>query len=798
MTSPATPWLPDWPLRRALPQFLALLGLLLALLYRDFLFGGATFVFTDFGDDSYTLYYPQMQQQLEALARGELPGWSFATGLGRNTYPFWLRPLATPLLYLFFRDDVPGGMVWTQLLYSLLASLSMFAWLRVRGLHALACTLGGLLYAGCGYVLVYGSWCLFEWSETYLHFALLLLALELLLQRGRWELLVLVGFLLAVTYPFHLYFAALVAASYLAVRWADGAWQPDRAGWSRVLRGAVAGLLGVGLGGFLLLSNLAQMQASPRGSGEFAYTARLLHAPAWQPADAKQLATLVLRLFGNNLQGGPDAFTGWQNYFEAPVLYCGLLALLLVPQRLVRLSRRQRLVYGGLLAGFGLVAAFPYLRHALWLFTGDYYRVLSLWLVLGLLLLSAQALSELLRGLQLHRWALGISCAVAGVLLVLTSGYRSPEASPSVIVVGALLLGYAGLLTRLGRAAWQGRWAGVLLAATVLELLLVAVPAVSERKTLARAAVPGRPGYADATLPALAYLRQHDPGFYRVEKNYYSGVSRVSSYDEALVQHFHGSRSYHPFNNLGYVHFLASLGAVRPGCEPRTRWLPGLLGYPQAMQLCGVRYLLSAHDSTAQYQPWGFEPLAQVSGVTLLRNHRAWPLGTCFSRYLPESAFARLDSAARQQALLRAVVVPDRLVPALAGLQAATAADLAGPALQPTDTLRISSFSANDIRGQLSLPARRLLFFAIPVDTGWSLLANGQPVALEPVFGGLLGAVLPAGEYMLRLQYQDPYVQLGTLVSGLSLGLLLLLVGHGRWQARREQSADRSNRPEIA
>jgi uncharacterized membrane protein YfhO len=113
--------------------------------------------------------------------------------------------------------------------------------------------------------------------------------------------------------------------------------------------------------------------------------------------------------------------------------------------------------------------------------------------------------------------------------------------------------------------------------------------------------------------------------------------------------------------------------------------------------------------------------------------------------------------------------------------------------------LRISSFTANDIQGWLTLSARRLLFFAIlPVDTGWVLLANGQPVALESVFGGLLGAVLPAGEYTLRLRYQDPYVHLGTLVSGLSLGLLLLLVGHGCWQAWRERPADRSNRPEIA
>ncbi len=780
--SSSSPWLPDWPLRRALPQFVALLLLLELLLYRDFLFGGATFVFTDLGDDAYTIYYPQMVQQLEALGRGELPGWAWATGLGRNTYPFWLRPLATPLLYLFFRDDVPGGMLWTQLSYTLLASLGVFGWLRVRGLHALACTLGGLLYAGGGYVLVCGSWCVFEWSETYLHFALLLLALELLLRRGWWGPLAGVGFLVAVTYPFHLYFAALVAASYLALRGAEGAWLPNRAGWQRLLAGAGAGLLGVGTGGFLLLSNVAQMLASPRGSGEYGYGPLLRHAPPGQLASGQELATVVLRLFGNNLQGPPDAFVGWQNYFEAPALYCGLLTLLLVPQGLAQLAPRPRWVAGGLLAGFGLLCGLPYLRHALWLFTGDYYRALALWLSLGLLLLSGQALSGLLRGAALHRPALGLAAAGALLALLLTAGHRSPEASPSAYVVGALLLAYAALLTRLGRPAWRGRWAAVLLATTGLELLLLALPALSERKTLARAEVRGPHGYYDATRAALAQVQQHDSGFYRVEKDYYSGISRVASYNEAVVQHFRGSRSYHPFNNLGYVRFLASLGAVRPGCEPCSRWLPGLLPYPAAMQLCGVRYLLTAPADSAAPPPPGFVPLAQVAGLGVWRNRRAWPLGSTFGRYLTEAAFARLDSRARQRSLLQAVVVPARLVPALGGMQPLSTLLPAPP--PPADTLRLTAHSDHDVRGTLHLPAQRVLFFAIPYDEGWALLANGQPVPLEPVFHGLLGAVLPPGDYTIQLHYQDPYQRLGSAMSLASVALLLAVAGWGRYRRR--------------
>ena len=344
-------------------------------------------------------------------------------------------------------------------------------------------------------------------------------------------------------------------------------------------------------------------------------------------------------------------------------------------------------------------------------------------------------------------------------------------------MVVLLLAGYAGLLTRLGRPAWIGRWAAVLLAATGLELLLLALPVVSERKTLARAEVRGPRGYYDATVAALAYVQQHDSSFYRVDKDYYSGISRVASYDEALVQHFRGSRSYHPFNNLDYVHFLASLGAITPGCEPCTRWLPGLSHYPQAMQLCGVRYLLSAQDSVARYQRQGFKVVAQVQGLNILRNRRAWPLGVVLTRYLPENEFAQLDSAGRQQCLQRAAVVPAGLLPALTGLSRLNPA-APDTATAVTGAVRWTRQTDNELRGQLGLRQPGLLFLAIPFDAGWMLMVNGQPVPLQRLYAGLQGTVLAQGQYTLLLRYQDPYRRWG---GWLSLASLVALASLWPW-----------------
>src|SRR5471032_2592018 len=76
-----------------------------------------------------------------------------------------------------------------------------------------------------------------------------------------------------------------------------------------------------------------------------------------------------------------------------------------------------------------------------------------------------------------------------------------------------------------------------------LALLLVAAEAATinypsfhgRRDVVTRQTV----GYNDGTLPALAYIKARDAGFYRVEKTYNS-----VSYCDALAQDYMGVKSY--------------------------------------------------------------------------------------------------------------------------------------------------------------------------------------------------------------------------------------------------------------
>jgi len=370
-----------WLNSRNFAVFVVILLLLEALIYKDFIFGNSLFIFKDLGDDSYTQCYPVMVQRMESLRHGIIPQWSFHNGLGENTYPFWLEPVSITIIYTFFKENVASGMLWVQLVQTFLAGIIFFTLLRSLKAHPVACITGGLLYAFCGYVVIYGSWFLFEHSAYYVYFALLLLGLEQLISSKRWWLIPIAICLLAIIQPFSVYFAAIASVLYLLIRFSDLHFsiREQLATAGKVGLGAV---LGLGLSAFLLLSNLHQMANSPRGSGEFPAVDTLSKHSMFTPANINELATAFLRLFSGNMQGSPDHYSGWINYLEAPVLCSSLLVLLLIPQLFHFISKRQKITYGGILLFFLLVCSFPFIRYAIWLFAGNYYRTISLLFIL--------------------------------------------------------------------------------------------------------------------------------------------------------------------------------------------------------------------------------------------------------------------------------------------------------------------------------------------------------------------------------------------------------------------------------
>ncbi len=312
---------------------------------------------------------------------------------------------------------IAAALVFQHLGKCLIAGLLFFRFLQLRRLHSPAPLLGALLLSFSAYMCIGSCW--YPFADDVVCFAGILLGTELALQQGRWLILAFAVALAGMITPFHLYLCALFLSLYVPIRlFVQYGWQP-RVILKASLKLAAIAALGVGLGAIVTLPYLHAVLNSPRGSGAASPVATLRSSPLFGFESLLHYITAILKPFANDILGTGSDFRGWKNYLEAPLAYCGLLCLLLLPQVLVRGTRSRRIIFLLFLAGILIPTVFPWFRYLFWLFQGNYYRAYSLFGVLGIITLSMMVFSCYIEGRTLSLWLLSATTMLSvGVLFV--------------------------------------------------------------------------------------------------------------------------------------------------------------------------------------------------------------------------------------------------------------------------------------------------------------------------------------------------------------------------------------------
>lgn len=761
--------------------FLGIIATMLGWVYRSFIFGKYAYMFRDIGSDSYNLIYPQFYHHANYLQKfGEMPKWSFQQGLGQNVHPFWFDPISS-ILFLVFKTDSASVMIWMQVIYVFLAALFFFLYLKSLKLKNYSAMIGGVLYTFCGYIIIGGTWTVDKFPLEVLHVALLLYSVEQFLFAKKWILFPIVIALVGIHQPFDLYLYALMLFVYVIVRYAENNSLKDIHFVKKV--GVLLGLsiLGVGIGSFQLWSNLQQMIDSPRVSGSYSYGNTLKEIPILSLAEWKEYTTVILRMFSIDILGDGKSYSGWQNYMEAPVFYCGFLSLLLAPQFFLQLNRKQRIIYSSLIGLCLIIIVFPYFRYAFWLFTGDYYRTLSLLIVSLLLFYSTRALNHLYETGKLN---LLLLCATALILLitvniVVADGQRIEKGLKSLISI--FIIFYTGLLLMARNTKVRTFAFGLIGLLVLVEVIYFSSSSIKKRDAYTKQELNDTTlGFKDATVDAVKYLKEKDSTFYRIEKNYASGTAIHSSVNDAKIQDYYGTRSYHSFNQLNYVTFLESVKLIKKNDENSSRWLYGVLASPVIQRLCSVKYFFTKDANASYLRNMNQDSVAMLRDVKVFRLKDTFPLGVTFDSYISDDKFEKLDSVSRQAVLLQAVAVNKDFKAKLNRFKEITSANLPveGVTIEilknwvnkaTQDTLHITAFKPNLIKGDINLNTPKVLFLAIPHDKGWSAMVDGKETTIEKVDAGLMGILLEKGNHRVELIFEPPYVKEGTYVSILSL-----------------------------
>jgi hypothetical protein len=763
--TPLEPKVVRW-FERSTTFAVALCGLVVVTLW-SVLFGNRVLLFTDVGFDSISATWPMNARLGELVVSDLLPRWDFEVGLGQNIYPGFSPDPFNLLFVPFGARAIPRVLGFVLALKAVLAGLVFRAWLRALGLSALAAAAGAFAYALSSQVITGAAWFPTLGTQA-LVLACALWSLERLLRHGDWRALVCSLAAIVFIHPFYFWQHGLVLSACCGLRlMADSSRSPD-AKAQLFARFVGAYLAGVALSAVVLLPIVAQLLTSSRvGSGR-AGPAAIFAASSLRLADVGEVVSMISRLFSPDLLGTGDDYRGPSNYYEGPLPYAGVLALMLWPQLLVLTRGRARaLVVVSTVAAAAYVFT-PLPRLLLNAGTGPTYRHSSVVVMLGLCVVTALSFEH---ALVRRRLSLVLSWATVAGSLAWLWGWPALSASTGgwfdatmVRRVSLVLLGYGVVLTlfvRVGR--WQLAQAGVL-ALLGVELSATAAHSVYARGLL-RADAVGNVAYFDHSAEALAAIHAADREVFRTAKDFHSEF-----FNDALMQHTLGETAYLPFVPKWHLVLCEALGLELP--DPRPNVAPSFGDRWPMHALVGARYFLSRSDRP----PPGTQRWGTFGDVFVFRSSAALPWGVVYRQGQAESAWRKLPVEARADALLQGAVLDEPMTLPPVALDPHPDAWLThAEALGANASFSLTASSNNRLEAVVKSATEGLLVLAIPYDEGWRLTLDGVPRALLRANVMFLATPISEGTHTLELAYTPPWLWLGARVSVATMAFLAAL-----------------------
>ena len=780
---------------RAFYVLLGLLTVLAIFVFRDFIFLNKVYMFKDIGSDSINAWYPNFYHISDHIrSYGGFPRWSFYAGMGQNISGLIIGDPFTWLLYFSNADTIVYMAGYIEALKLITAGVFFFLFLRQIHVTTYAAITGAICFAFCGFIVLGSCW--YQLSAEAYQTAFLLFSIEKLLHK-KWRYFPFAIAFVVVTVPFNLFLFSILIAVYVFVR------LYDKYGWSKTILRTyvhliVLAVLGVGMGAFIILPKVQMMLDSPRVSGDASYFSELMSSSVFQFDGLLENLTKIGRLFSNDMLGTGSYFAGSENYLEAPLFYAGLVSLLLAPQLFPFLSKKRQYILSIVFICAILPFIFPFFRYAFWLFAGKYYRLLSFFFALTLIMYSTFALHYIILKRTINYKLLAATLLIPLYLLFIPDifGISNPYQADLPLYMSTIqlrclsfLVLYAILLGLAPRKNTMYYFKPVLVGLLFIELALMANTTVNEREIVTVRELKSKTGYNDYSVDAIKILHRVDSSFYRIQKTYGSSDAIHASLNDPMVQRFWGTTSYQQFNQANYVRFLMATQVISPNLESNekewaTRWITGLNLDRPLLQIFGNVYYNLSKQPLPSFFTSICDSITKIGDVYIYQNKYMLPFGYTYSHYMRRSFFDSLELAVKDIVLLKSVVVDDKDLANYAVLQRIehpvdpevyNLEQLANDVERlKQDVFNMTIFSQNKIKGNITMQKDKILFFTIPFDKGWRAFDNGKEIPVALVNIGFSGLLLNAGTHEIELRFEPKGFYPSIIISLLS-GLIAIL-----------------------
>lgn len=793
---------------RALCFLFLLLSASCSFMFRDYLYGNDLMIFNDIGSDTWQQYIMNYTSIVNHLRDGSFSLWDFNNGLGINQFNF---NLFDPFLMLLYGAGVvlgPAHMLLyinvIQILKIMVAAFAFYWFLSQFSFSVLSKMITSYAYALNGFLLVWGQH--YQFGTVVIYFPLMLLFCEKFIQKKKRKALFPVMVFLCGIYSVYFTYMCLAATGlYLLFRilMLDGLTWKERI--QRFLLGCAEMIMGVGMSlvvflpmAEVLLNVSSRLESGGTGLLDFL-------RQCFTPYSRKFYLSMLKRMFSSNLQNGYGLAKGPQqyvmNYYEDPVLFCSTLAVFLNVQFLAVLrkadmtKRAKRVLYGVaalILVGtalpvggtvfnyftlptqrytFVLMTVFLLLMAWMW----DYMRKggkLNLVLILAVTALMGWAYwcGYEQAGFQEYRTNILI-LTVTGILtaVCLTLLCFLKDTQIRNVILGVMGIVLVVNVVSEGGTNYQNRVTmkktDVPAEVMVQETQRYEEMRTSDDKEMKYRAEIEKPQdffremYRVDLADCLNYLKENDPTFYRVEKDYISGTVSMDS----SGQGYRGISTYNSVMNGNVKEFVET-------CYPELffadhnhytfwnnvddNWLAAFLG---------VKYILSGNGEPDETK---YKLLDQVGSLYIHENVLDAQTAHFYTQDISEESLKELCTEENREELLgEAIALED-------GTEIGDASEIQTLKSEEQETAeQNSSVTLNApqkdsvVTGSVHAEADGYALFMIPYEKGWSLTIDGEKAELLRGDIGFLACEVPEGDHTILLTFEAPGLKAGTIGS---------------------------------
>ncbi len=651
-------------------SLLLLWGLLAAsslVIFRYFLFGDLLVVFNDAGSDTRQQYLMQYATIVNHLKTGNYSLWDLNNGFGASMFSLNMSNIFLMLVYLagylFGIGRIPGVIVYLLLLQIILAGTFCFLFLDNFSLSNRSKVISSYIYGLCGYLLIWGQH--YQFGSFVVFLPLLLHLLERAIRRKKFSLSVpFVTAAMVCASVYMSYMALIMAGCYILYRMV----LCDDTGRKRIhafILHCSSLVLGIGIGAFIFLPMAYYLMTnSSRLESSVPFLQRIAGYLSLYDSDFYE--TAFLRMFSSLSQGLSD-YSGYSNFYEAPVLFFGVLFLIVAFQYVFTIHKQKASVKSKCLqytaiaffvfcmfirlgaAAFNAFA-YPFARHS--------FIFMPLFA-----LVTAYTLDQILIRKQLSIPALALSALYITAAGIISLDKLTQNTLKAVMLL-SLLLGWAMIILLViaarGRAKNKSLFrngqviAAMLLACVALNMTAEGYYCYNGREVLTRSAPYYWAGlYNPNVAEAVSYLKENDPDLFRAEKDYAAGSYCM----DAMAQGYRGISAYNSTPNSNLEEFVNCVIPNFP-LMARYEYTYRQIGYYTGHStLFGIKYLLS---QIPDLQLDGFTLLKQFGDIYVYKNENVSSFARFYTKTADSSilknAYGKLDL---EQMLLETLFLDD-------------------------------------------------------------------------------------------------------------------------------------------